>query len=424
MNRDLFNYWTPPRTQQTDAPNTIKAFHINFGPQHPASHGVLRIVLQLRGELIERADTHIGLLHRGTEKLIETKPYPLSLPYFDRLDYTSILIQEHAYCLGVETLLGANNYLADFTKIRVLFDELTRILNHLIALSTHAMDVGTMAIFFWAFEERERIMEFYERVSGARMHAAFYRPNEMSINYITTTLLKDILMFTRDLFQRLTQIETTLNSTSIWRSRLAQVGTLTPDFAFKWGASGPLVRSAGIKQDVRLGFTETYSAYHYLTVRSFVGSQGDCYDRFLIRMREMAESIHIILQVINAWIDVTPEAYADVFLTMRARGQRTFRKQHPASWCSGMEDLIEHFKFYSEGYAVPRGVTYRGVESAKGEFGVFLIADGSNKPYRCRIRSPAFYHTQLFAPMTQGHYFADLITIVGSQDIVMGEVDR
>ncbi len=200
MNRDLFNYWAPTTNLLPDSSSALKSFHINFGPQHPAAHGVLRVVLQLRGELIERADTHIGLLHRGTEKLIEARPYPLSLPYFDRLDYTSILIQEHAYCLGIETLLGTNNYLADFTKIRTLFDELTRILNHLIALSTHSMDVGTMAIFFWAFEERERIMEFYERVSGARMHAAFYRPNEMSINYITPSLLKDILFFCRDLF--------------------------------------------------------------------------------------------------------------------------------------------------------------------------------------------------------------------------------
>lgn len=424
MNRDLFSYWNPPAGLLPDYDNNIKAFHINFGPQHPASHGVLRIILQLRGEVIERVDTHIGLLHRGTEKLIEARPYPLSLPYFDRLDYTSILIQEHAYCLGIETLLGTQNYLADFTKIRILFDELTRILNHLIALSTHAMDVGVMAIFFWAFEERERIMEFYERVSGARMHAAFYRPNEMSINYITSTLLKDIIFFCRDLFQRLTQIESTLNSTVIWRARLAHVGALNPEFIYKWGATGPLARSAGIKQDVRLSYNETYSAYHYLNVRSFTGTYGDCYDRFLIRMREMAESVHIILQVIDNWVNIEPELYADVFLTLRARKQRAFRKQHNSTWCTGMEELIEHFKYFSEGFNVPRGVTYRGVESAKGEFGVFMVADGSNKPYRCRIRSPAFYHTQLFAPMTQGHYFADMITIVGSQDIVMGEVDR
>lgn len=424
MNRDLFNYWNPPAQQLPDYQNNLKSFHINFGPQHPASHGVLRIVLQLRGEVIERADTHIGLLHRGTEKLIEARPYPLSLPYFDRLDYTAILMQEHAYCLGVETLLGTQNYLADFTKVRVLFDELTRILNHLIALSTHSMDVGVMAIFFWAFEERERIMEFYERVSGARMHAAFYRPNEMSINYITTTLLKDIIIFCRDLFQRLTQIEATLGSTTIWRARLAHVGTLNPDFVYKWGASGPLARSAGLKQDARISYNETYSSYYYMNVRSFTGTYGDCYDRYLIRMREMAESIHIILQVIDNWVNIEPELYSDVFLTLRARKQRAFRKQHNSTWCTGMEELIEHFKYFSEGFNVPHGVTYRGVESAKGEFGVFLVADGSNKPYRCRIRSPAFYHTQLFAPMTQGHYFADMITVVGSQDIVMGEVDR
>lgn len=231
MNRDLFNYWFPTFGSPDKLTSSIRSFNLNFGPQHPASHGVLRIVLQLRGEIIERADTHIGLLHRGTEKLIEERPYVLGLPYFDRLDYTAILIQEHAYCLGIEDLMGANNYLSNFAKVRIVFDELTRILNHLIALSTHAMDVGTMAIFFWAFEERERIMEFYERVSGARMHAAFYRPNEMSINYITAGLIKDILYFCRDLFKRLAQIEYKLNTSNIWRLRLAEIGVLSPQMA-------------------------------------------------------------------------------------------------------------------------------------------------------------------------------------------------
>jgi NADH:ubiquinone oxidoreductase subunit D len=284
---------------QSNSAIDLRSFNINFGPQHPASHGVLRIILQMRGELIERADTHIGLLHRGTEKLIEERTYLLGLPYFDRLDYTSILIQEHAYCLAVEDLLGSNNYLASFAQVRILFDELTRILNHLILMSTHSMDVGTMAIFFWAFEERERIMEFYERVSGARMHAAFYRPNELSITYITTGLLKDILFFCRDLFKRMGQIESKLNSTTIWRARLSDVGVISPDFVYEWGVTGPLARSAGIQRDLRLSYVESYANYFYLDIRSFTGDNGDCYDRFLIRMREMAESIHIIVQIIS-----------------------------------------------------------------------------------------------------------------------------
>lgn len=277
----------------------LRRFNLNFGPQHPASHGVLRMVLQLRGETIERIDTHIGLLHRGTEKLLEERPYVLGLPYFDRLDYTSILIQEHAYCLAIEDLMGSANYLSNFARIRVVYDELTRILNHLIALSTHSMDVGTMAVFFWAFEERERIMEFYERVSGARMHAAFYRPNEMSINYVTHGLLRDIIYFIRDLFSRLFQIEYKLSSSTIWRQRLAEIGVINYDMVQDWGVSGVLARSAGYRRDLRFSWGETYGSYYYLAARSFLGERGDCYDRFLIRMREMAESGHIILQVLG-----------------------------------------------------------------------------------------------------------------------------
>jgi NADH:ubiquinone oxidoreductase subunit D len=384
----------------------------------------LRIVLQLRGELVERVDTHIGLLHRGTEKLLEERAYVLGLPYFDRLDYTAILMQEHAYCLAIEDLLGSANYLAVFAQIRVLFDELTRILNHLILMSTHAMDVGTMAVFFWAFEERERIMEFYERVSGARMHAALYRPNEMALQHITVGLLKDILLFCRDLFRRLGQIEARLSATAIWRARLAGIGVVTPDFVIDWGVTGPVARSAGVRRDLRLDAAESYAGYRYLTLRSFAGEQGDCYDRFLVRMREMAESVHVVVQVLGTWLEGDDAGWAASLEVLRGRASRSFRRSHASSWCTGMEELIDHFKYYSEGFAVPAGSVYRAVESAKGEFGVFMVADGSARPYRCRIRSPAYFHTQLFAPMAQGHFFADLLTIVGSQDIVMGEVDR
>ena len=420
MNRDTFNFWHFDNLQPKP---TFKSMHINFGPQHPASHGVLRIILQLQGENISNIDTHIGLLHRGTEKLIESKAFLLGLPYFDRLDYTSILIQEHAYCLAIESLCNDDTYIAYFSQIRILFDELTRILNHLIALSTHSMDVGTMAIFFWAFEEREKIMEFYERTSGARMHAAFYRPNELNINYITTGLLKDILIFCKELFKKLIQIETKLNYTSIWRNRLCNVGTLNTDYIYNWAASGVLARSANINRDLRISNSETYSTYKFLQFRSFTGINGDCYDRFLIRIREMAESVHIITQVINNWLKIAPNAY-DFFLTLKYRKQQNFRRQHMNSWYNGMEELINHFKYFSEGFVVPTGITYNGVESAKGEFGVLLTTNHSNKPHRCYIRSPAFFHTQLFAPMCQGHFFADLITIIGAQDIVMGEVDK
>ena len=420
MNKELFNYWA---LGENESEVGIRSFNMNFGPQHPAAHGVLRIVLQMRGEVIERSDVHIGLLHRGTEKLLESRQYILGLPYFDRLDYTSILMQEHVYCLAIENLMGSQNYLNIFANIRVLFDELTRILNHLIALSTHSMDVGTMAIFFWAFEERERIMEFYERVSGARMHAAFYRPNELSVSYISTSLVKDIIFFCRDLLKRLGQIESKLNTTAIWRARLSEVGVISPDYALMWGITGPVLRSTGIKYDLRLNYAETYGSYYYLNMRSFVGERGDCYDRFLIRMREMGESIHIILQILNNWIYLW-QSSSEIMSSVKSRNYSLFQKHYNSSWCLNIEELIDHFKYCSEGSQIAKGIIYKSIESAKGELGVLLIADGSEKPYRCRIRSPAYFHTQLFAPMTQGHYFADLITIIGSQDIVMGEVDR
>lgn len=420
MNKEMFNYWL---LNDEDIETNIRSFNLNFGPQHPAAHGVLRVVIQLRGEVIERSDVHIGLLHRGTEKLLETRLYTLGLPYFDRLDYTAIMLQEHAYCLAIEDLIGSRNYLNIYTNVRIIFDELTRILNHLIALSTHAMDVGTMAIFFWAFEERERIMEFYERVSGARMHAAFYRPNDASIGYIFNSLVKDIVFFCRDLLKRLGQMDSKLMSSSIWRARLSEIGIINVEFLKKWGVTGPLARSTGVKSDLRISYTETYESYYYLNIRSFLGENGDCFDRFLIRMREMSESVYIILQVINRWVYEWQNMRELSFL-IDNRNKYEFQKHFNSEWCTSMEDLIIHFKGCSEGYSVPRGITYAAVESAKGEFGVLLVADGSAKPYRCRIRSPAYYHTQLFTPMVQGHYFADLITIIGSQDIVMGEVDR
>ena len=302
MNDTILNYWKISLKNNLNSTKNLKKINLNFGPQHPASHGVLRIILQMDGEIIEKVDSHIGLLHRGSEKLIEDKSYLLGLPYFDRMDYVSVLSQEHAFCLNIENLLGTINYQAEYVQIRVIFDELTRILNHLMAVTTHSLDVGCMASVFWGFEEREKIMEFYERVSGARMHAAFYRPNDLSINYITKNLLKDILIFCKLFLKRLSMIESKLLMSSIWKYRLVNIGILNSKFIFNWGLSGVLARSTGIKRDIRLSFFETYANYYFLQIRSFIGLNGDCYDRYLIRMREMIESTHIILQIIKKTI--------------------------------------------------------------------------------------------------------------------------
>lgn len=441
MNKDLFNYWKPSTKFDFNNCKDVKNFNLNFGPQHPASHGVLRMVLQMRSEVLENIDTHIGLLHRASEKLIEDKNYLLGLPYFDRMDYVSVLAQEHAYCLAIENLMGTVNYQAEYVQVRVIFDELTRILNHLMAVATHSLDVGCMASVFWGFEEREKIMEFYERVSGARMHAAFYRPNDLSINYITKELLKDILLFSRNFLKRIAMIESKLNMSSIWKYRLAGVGAITPDFSSNWGMSGVLSRSAGIKRDLRLSYYETYANYYYLTIRSFIGYNGDCYDRYLIRMREMVESVHIILQIVNK---LNLNFYdSSVYTSKKSNTLSTFtnnffgyidnvtsftvkplRRSNLFSWYINMEDLINHFKYYSEGLLVPKGVSYSSIESPKGEFGVSLVSDGSNKPYRCKVRPASFYHLEALATMLQGHFFSDLITAIGSQDLVLGEVDR
>lgn len=266
-------------------------------------------------------------------------------------------------------------------------------------------------------------MEFYERLSGARMHAALYRPNELSVSYITIGIVKDIIFFCRDLLKRLGQIESKLNATSIWRARLSEVGVVSAEYVLASGATGPLARSAGVRYDVRLNYVETYGCYYYLNIRSFLGERGDCFDRFLIRMREMCESVHIIVQIISSWIYMW-RGRGELVNILSSRDFRLSPRYQQSKWSRNMEDLIEHFKGFSEGMVVPRGVEYKSVESAKGEFGILMVSDGSNQPYRCRIRAPAYYHTQLFAPMSQGHYFADLITVVGSQDIVMGEVDR
>ena len=435
MNKDLFNMWTSSNTNYQNDIN-FKNFNINFGPQHPSSHGVLRLILQLKGELIEKSDTHIGLLHRASEKLIENKSYLKNLPYFDRMDYVAVLTQEHVYCLAIENLLKTQNFKSNFIQIRVLFDELTRIMNHLFAIATHALDVGCMAPLFWGFEEREKIMEFYERVSGARMHAAFYRPNDLALNYITHNLIFDILHFLKMFFKRITMIENKLLMTSIWKYRLTNVGIFSKKNAINWGLSGVLARSTGLQRDIRLNFFETYANYYYLNIRSFLSFNGDCYDRYLIRIREMVESCHIILQIINNLnlLNNNNRLNSNNYFNFNNFNEylnqinsfkiKPMKRSNQLKWYVNMEDLISHFKYFSEGFVIPKGHNYAQVESPKGEYGVSLFSDGSNLPFKCKIKTPSFFHLQFLDTMIQGAFLSDLVTIIGSQDLVMGEVDR
>lgn len=387
----------------------IKNFTINFGPQHPAAHGVLRLVLELNGEIVNRADPHIGLLHRGTEKLIEYKNYVQALPYFDRLDYVSMMAQEHSYCLAIEKLFNCKiPQRAQY--IRVLFAEITRILNHLLAVGCHAMDVGAMTPFLWAFEEREKLMEFYERVSGARMHAAYFRPGGVQVD-IPKGLLNDIYMFTEQFTLRLTEMEDMLTENRIWKQRLVDIGVVTANDACQWGFSGVMLRGSGLHWDLRK--SQPYEVYDKLNFNVPVGTNGDCYDRYLIRVFEMKESLKIIEQCLN----LMPTGYIKTNDFKISPPTRIEMKQ-------SMEALIHHFKMYTQGVLIPANETYIGTEAPKGEFGVYLISDNTNRPYRCKIKAPGFNHLQALDFMSKGHLIADVVTIIGTQDIVFGEVDR
>ena len=386
-----------------------KNFTMNFGPQHPAAHGVLRLVLELDGEVVERADPHIGLLHRGTEKLIEYKTYIQALPYFDRLDYVSMMAQEHGYSLAVEKLLKARIPLRA-QYIRVLFCEITRILNHLLAVTTHALDVGAMTPFLWAFEEREKLMEFYERVSGARMHAAYVRPGGVHAD-LPIGLCNDIYEFALQFPSRLDEIEELLTDNRIWKQRLVDIGVVSLEDALNWSFSGVMLRGSGLSWDLRK--TEPYEIYDKLQFDIPVGNNGDCFDRYLIRMEEMRQSINIIVQCLNA-LPSGEIKTDDRKITPPSR--------HEMKEC--MESLIHHFKLYSEGTSIPSSETYTAVEAPKGEFGVYLVSNGTNKPYRCKIKAPGFAHLQGLNMMSKGHMIADVVTIIGTQDIVFGEVDR
>ncbi|MEQ8655368.1 MAG: NADH-quinone oxidoreductase subunit D [Kiloniellales bacterium] len=387
----------------------IKPLTLNFGPQHPAAHGVLRLVLEMDGEVIERADPHVGLLHRGTEKLIEYKTYLQAVPYFDRLDYVSPMNQEHAYALAVEKLLGIEVPLRA-QYIRVLFSELTRIANHILNITTFALDVGAMTPILWGFEEREKIMEFYERVCGARLHAAYFRPGGVHQD-LPAGLTHDIRAFTETFPKVIDDMEGLLTENRIFRQRTVDIGIVSPEDALDWGFSGPMIRGSGLAWDLRRA--QPYDCYADLSFGIPVGKNGDCFDRYLVRIEEMRQSLAIIAQC----LDRIPEGPVHTPNHKVTPPRRAEMKQ-------SMEALIHHFKLYTEGYHVPAGATYTAVEAPKGEFAVYLVSDGSNKPYKCHIRAPGFAHMAAMDFLCKGHMLADSVAILGSMDIVFGEVDR
>jgi NADH-quinone oxidoreductase subunit D len=394
-------------TSQTD--NVTKNVTINFGPQHPAAHGVLRLILEMDGEVITRADPHIGLLHRGTEKLIEHKTYLQAVPYFDRLDYVSPMCQEHAYALAVEKLLGIQApRRAQF--IRVLFSEITRVLNHIMAITTQALDVGAMTPLLWMFEEREKMIQFYEKVSGSRMHAAYIRPGGVHQD-LPEGLLEEIKKFADEFSKKIDDMEDLLTENRIFKQRMVEVGVVTKEQALDWGFSGPMIRGSGIAWDLRK--SQPYEVYGELEFDVPVGKNGDSYDRYLIRVEEMRQSIRLIQQC----VEKMPEGEVVVDDPKIAPPKRSQAKHD-------MESLINHFKLYTEGYHVPAGEAYAAVEAPKGEFGVYVISDGSSKPHRCRIRATGFAHLQGLEFMVKGHMLADVVTVISTQDIVFGEVDR
>ncbi|KAJ1673760.1 ndufs2, NADH ubiquinone oxidoreductase 49 kd subunit [Spiromyces aspiralis] len=399
-----------PQTRTSlDEKTTIKPFTVNFGPQHPAAHGVLRMIIELSGETVIHTDPHIGLLHRGTEKLIEYKTYLQALPYFDRLDYCSMMCNEQCFSLGVEKLLNIDIPLRA-KYIRTMFGEITRILNHLMSVGSHVMDVGGMTPFLYAMEERERIMEFYERVSGARMHAAYVRPGGVALD-IPHGLLEDIYQWVKQFPHRLDEFEEIVTANRIWMNRTIDVGKLTAQEALDWGFTGPVLRASGVQWDIRK--TTPYDAYDLVEFDIPVGTRGDCYDRYLVRMEEMRQSVRIIDQCIRQM----PEGMHKVDDWKISPPPRSAMKDN-------MEALIHHFKLYSEGYQVPAGETYTVIEAPKGEMGVYIVSDGSSRPYKCHIRAPGFYHLGGIHVMSNNSLLADLVAIIGTCDLVFGEVDR
>jgi NADH-quinone oxidoreductase subunit D len=414
----------------------LRNYTLNFGPQHPAAHGVLRLVLELDGEVVVRADPHIGLLHRATEKLAEQRTYLQALPYMDRLDYVSMMCNEHAYCLSMERLLGiAVPIRAQY--IRVMFDEVTRILNHLLWIGAHALDVGAMTVFLYAFREREDLMDAYEAASGARLHAAYYRPggvyrdlpesmpkfaynktrSDSAWKKLNTdregSLLDFLWAFTERFPKYVDEYETLLSDNRIWKQRLVDIGIVSPDQAQAWGLTGPMLRGSGVAWDLRK--QQPYEVYAQMDFDIPIGKNGDCYDRYLVRVEEMRQSNRIVRQCIE-WLQKNPGAVISDNLKV-APPKRDMMK-------AGMEELIHHFKLFTEGMTVPAGESYAAIEHPKGEFGIYLVADGSNKPYRMKIRAPGFAHLMAMDKMCRGHMLADVVAIIGTMDIVFGEIDR
>jgi NADH-quinone oxidoreductase subunit D len=414
----------------------LRNYTMNFGPQHPAAHGVLRLVLELDGEVVKRADPHIGLLHRATEKLAESKPYNQSIGYMDRLDYVSMMCNEHAYVLAIEKLAGIEVPIRA-QYIRVMFDEITRILNHLLWLGAHGLDIGAMSIFLYAFREREDLMDCYEAVSGTRMHATYYRPggvyrdlpdempkyvesrwhSEKEVNKLNEARTGSLLDFLKDFTDRfpacVDEYETLLTDNRIWKQRTVDIGVVSPERALQLGYTGPMLRGSGVEWDLRK--KQPYETYDQLDFKIPVGVNGDCYDRYLVRIEEMRQSNEIIKQCIT-WLrnNPGPVMVENYKFSPPPRGEMKM----------GMEELIHHFKLFTEGYCLPEGEVYSAVEHPKGEFGIYLVSDGANKPYRLKIRAPGFAHLASLDEMSRGHMLADVVAIIGTQDIVFGEIDR
>ena len=397
-------------TESAPGEQKIRNFNINFGPQHPAAHGVLRLVLELDGEIVGRCDPHIGLLHRGTEKLMESRTYLQNLPYFDRLDYVAPMNQEHAWCLAIERLTGTDVPRRG-SLIRVLYSEIGRILNHLLNVTTQAMDVGALTPPLWGFEEREKLMVFYERACGARLHSAYFRPGGVHQD-LPPELLDDILEWCRSFPKVLDDIDSLLTENRIFKQRNVDIGVVDRQDAEAWGFSGVMVRGSGLAWDLRR--SQPYECYDEFDFKIPVGKHGDCYDRYLCRMAEMRESVGIVEQAIAKMADAQGEVMARGKLSPPSRAQMK----------SSMEALIHHFKLYSEGFHVPAGEVYAAIEAPKGEFGVYLVADGTNRPYKAKIRAPGYSHLQAMDHLCKGHMLADVSAIIGSLDIVFGEVDR
>jgi len=398
-----------PAAGQSGGKTQIKPYTMNFGPQHPAAHGVLRLVMELNGEVVERCDPHIGLLHRGTEKLIEYKTYLQAVPYFDRLDYVSPMCMEHAYVLGIENLLQIKAPLRA-QYIRVLFSEITRILNHILSITTGALDVGAITPALWGFEEREILMEFYERVCGARLHANYFRPGGVAWD-LPAGLTDDIWEFTERFPKFVDDIDNLLTNNRIFKQRTVDIGVVTKEEAFNWGFTGPMLRGSGVAWDLRK--SQPYEVYDRMDFDVPVGLTGDCWARYLVRMEEMRQSNRMIRQCLKELPD-GPVRVEDRKVSPPPRGEMK----------RSMEALIHHFKLFTEGFHVPAGETYTAIEAPKGEFGVYLVSDGTNKPYRCKIRAPGFAHLQGLDFMSKGHMLADAVANIASMDIVFGEIDR